>query len=294
MRKALSALLVFAVGGLGTEAAFLARGRMDGGGWYWAAEAYAQWQFFDLAWEGEHLLFALSLETRGWRTPPPPLLPVTLTFSSFGCPARTQSVSLQRVAEHGPFVRYFGQVVLSRREVGFGSYLVVGLRARAAAEVGVHAQALSLVRPVPGGSGVGGPLVPAVGSPAAPAPDAADGAPPSWGIRECRGPEEAPYLAPGPYWGELGWAGPGHDLDDRDWFRVILKPGQLVELRVQAPHPVLLRLLSPSGQEVGRVTGQGRLGLAYEARENGAHLVCLALAESAPRFAYTVELAIRR
>lgn len=297
MREAWGLLLGLVMGVAGLGSAFWAQGQRDNAGWFWAQEVHAQWQFFDLAWEGEHLVFAITLETRDWMVPPPPFLSATLTFSSFGCAFRTQSVCLQRVAEQGPFVRYFGQVVLSRRDVGFGSYLVVSLRARAEAKIGVHGQTLGLVRmPVAwaGGAGSGGPFVPVNPGGAGESVSLSGKNLPPLGIRECHGREDAPYLAPGTYQGELGWPGPGHALDSSDWFRVNLAPGQLLELRLSTPYPVSLRVLSPSGQEVGRVAGQGRLGLVYEARERGAYHVCVSLVESTPLFSYTVELLLRR
>ncbi len=300
--------ILFAVliaGGTGLAANFAAQGRAEGTGWFWSKELYAQWQFFDLAWAGEHLVFALTLETRGWVTPPPPMLGAFLIFSSFGSPSRTQSVLLRRVAEQGPLVRYFGQAVLARRDVGFGSYLVVTLRVRSEAEVGVHAQALSLVSTSPtlvGAAGMGGPFVPAPSHPSSyvglPGSSSSFGQDAegmaSLSIRECVGPEDAPYLAPGTYRAELGWAGPGSDVDSRDWFRVNLNPGQRLELRLATPRPVLLRLIDPVGQEVGRLEGQGELGLVYEAQRRGAYLVCIAIGEAWPLFPYTVEIVIRR
>ncbi|MFN3346290.1 MAG: hypothetical protein ACK42E_00530 [Candidatus Bipolaricaulaceae bacterium] len=284
-------------------ASFAAQGHADGSGWYWSRELHAQWQFFDLAWAGEHLAFTLTLGTRGWVNPPPPVLGAVLTFSSFGCPSRTQTILLQRVAEQGPLVGYFGQVVLARRDLGFGSYLVVSLRARAEAEVGVHAQALRLVRTAPvlaGAGGMGGPFLPTASdssahlapSPSLPRGEGAGGA--ALSIRKCASAEDAPYLAPGTYRGQLGWPGPGHDLDSRSWFRVNLHLGQRLELRLISPRPVVVRLLDPTGQEVGRLEGQGQLGLIYEAQKRGAYSVCIAIVEAMPTFSYTVEVLIRR
>lgn len=296
MRGACLLFLTFAAGVVGLAASFAAQGRADDAGWYWARELYAQWQFFDLTWEGEHLIFTVVLETRGWVSPPPPVLRVVLTFTSFGCPSRTQNVLLQRVAEQGPFVCYFGQVVLARRDLGFGSYLVVSLRAKTEAEVGVHAQALSLMRSssvLAGTGGMGGPFVSTSSAEPAGTPFPKGEATPL-GIRECAGPKDAPYLAPGTYRGELGWPGPGQELDRQDWFQVNLDSGQLLELRITTPHPVVLRLLDPLGQEVGRLEGQGQLGLTYEARRRGVYSVCLAVIEPAPTFSYTVEVLLRR
>lgn len=305
MRHVCALFLAFAIGAVGLAADFAAQGRMDGAGWYWSRDLYAQWRLFDLAWEGEHLVFVVTLETRGWPTPPPPVLGVVLTFSSFGSPSRTQSVTLQRVAEQGPFVRYFGQVVLARRDIGFGSYLAVSLRARAEAEVGVSAQALKLVQASPalaGAAGMGGPFLSLASVPPASVESTRTHSV-SKGegegvarltIRECTGLEDAPFLAPGIYHGELGWAGPGNDLDSHDWFRVNLRSGQRLDLRITTPQPVVVMLWDPAGQEVGRLKGQGQLGLVYEARKHGAYAVCIALAESAPTFSYTVEVLIRR
>lgn len=287
---------------MGLAAVFMAQGKLDSAGWYWSSEVHAQWQFFDLAWAGEQLVFAVILETRGWVSPPPPALSVTLTFSSLGCVPRSQRVSLPKVAEQGPVVRYFGQVLLSRRDVGFGSYLVVNLGVKVGAEVGVHAQTVSLVQmwaPAATGGGMGGPFVPAgsrgpQGGLVPPPPTEPGKAAPPRGIRECDVPEDAPYVAPGTYWGELGWPGPGQTVDSRDWFRANLHSGQVLELRIDTPRPVVVRLLDPSGQEVGRLQGQGWLGLVYQASKRGAYYICISIVENMPTFTYTMELLLRR
>lgn len=301
MRRGCTFLAVCVGQIMGLAAVFVAQGKLDSAGWFWSSEVHAQWQFFDLAWAGEQLVFAVTLETRGWVSPPPPALSVTLTFSSFGCVPRSQVVSLPKVAERGPFVRYFGQVLLSRRDLGFGSYLVVNLRVRVGAEVGVHAQTISPVQmwaPVGTVGGLGGPFVPA--GPRgpqvslAPPPSEPGKAASPKAIRECDEPEEAPWLSPGTYWGELGWPGPGQNVDSRDWFRANLNSGQILELRISTPRPVVVCLLDPSGQEVGRLQGQGQLGLVYEASKRGAHYICVSIVDSLPSFTYTMELLLRR
>lgn len=295
MKGALSAAIAALLSVCAWAMAFFAPGRPDSSGWYWSCGASAEWQFFDLGAAGEYLLFGITLETRGWTAAPPPLFSVTLSFSSFGCGKVIKTVHLQKVAERGTFVRYFGQVFLARRDLGFGSYLRVCLKAAdCSAEVGLHCSSLQLLsQPViTRGYGAGGPFVPEA------QPNTFDNPSPGGGgyfeIRECADADSAPYLAPGVYRGELGWPGPGHPLDDRDWFRINARPGQFIEVVVKTPWPLRLGLFSPAGREVAHVEGQGRLGLIFEAGESGPYGVCLAIYESTPPFSYAVEVRLSR
>lgn len=294
-------LLSFVLGVLGCGGEFFACGRSDSSGWTWVSgpNALAQWQFYDLAWEGNFLGIELLLPTRGWQTPPPPSLVVTLQFSTFGA-SLTRRIHLQRVAETSGIVQYFGQVTLARRDLNLGSYLCVRLfMVPVGVEFGVRETSLRV-----GGEhsfyaakqgdvgGAGGPLV----SPSVitsktgllPADLAAKA------FRECERMEEAPYLSPGRYMGELGWPGPGCNVDSRDWLRVNLNAGHVLELQVDTPKILYLRLLDPSGQEVGRVKGSGRIGLVYQPTVRGVYFVCISVTENTPLFAYTLNLSIRR
>jgi len=106
--------------------------------------------------------------------------------------------------------------------------------------------------------------------------------------------EDAPYLSPGRYQGELGWPGPGQALDSKDWLRVNLNAGHILELRVSTPKPVSVQLLDPNGREVGRISGSGELGLTFQASVRGAHYICVSIFESCPPFTYILDISIRR
>jgi hypothetical protein len=83
-------------------------------------------------------------------------------------------------------------------------------------------------------------------------------------------------------------------LDSRDWFRVNLRPGYLLEVHINSPRAIRLAILNPSGQEVGWVGGSGQIGITYQALQAGTYWVCVSVAESAALFTYTLDLSIRR
>lgn len=277
------------------EASFSASSWPDGAGWVWlpGGSGQAQWQFCELSGEGQYLSVELLVHTQGWPASPPEFFSLTLRFSTFGA-ALTRKIQVQRVRETGKMVAYFGQLILARRELGFGSYLCVHLSGGpSGVEIGVHPDSLRILGerfslgPSAAG-GAGGPLV-------LPARPQASSAPLSeLRFRECAGPKDSPYLSPGRYAGELGWSGPGSPVDDKDWLRVNLNQGHLLELRVSTPKPVTLVLLDPSGQEVGRVKGSGQIGLTYQALVRGAYAVLLSITEGVPVFTYTLEISLRR
>lgn len=301
--RVVCAVFLGAAVGLGTlGTTFVSSGQPDPSGWTWlpASGGYAHWYLYDLAWEGQYLSIELLLRTRGWQTPPPPVLSLSLQFSTFGSTLSLR-VQMQRVAERTGMVTYFGQIVLARRDLNFGSSLCVKLLGGPlGVELGVHPSSLrvfgerSAFVGAQGSVGVvGGPLL-SLPSPS-PTPLESTALPTSpKTVRECAGMEDAPYLSPGRYQGELGWAGPGSEPDVRDWLRVNLWKNDVLELRVYAPKALHLRVLDPHGQEVGRVSGSGALGLIFQATAHGAHWICLAITESSPLFTYVLDLAIRR
>ncbi|MCS7239665.1 MAG: hypothetical protein NZ651_00185 [Candidatus Bipolaricaulota bacterium] len=294
--------LVFSILGSGSE--FFANGRPDSSGWVWLrmGNGLAQWQFYDIAWEGQFLNVELVLQTRGWQIPPPISLTIALQFSTFGA-SLTRRVCLQRVAEASGVIQYFGQVVIARRDLKFGSYLCIQLsEAPLGVEVGVHPSSLRILGEHTGylgqgsAGGVGGPLV------ASPPKDGGKGEAVVFPaastverkLRECVGMEDAPYVSPGRYLGELGWPGPGSSVDCRDWLRVNLNTGHVLEVLINTPRTVNLWLLNPWGQEVGRVSGFGKIGLTYQATARGVYWVCISVTESPPSFTYTLDLSIHR
>ncbi len=297
--------LVVGLTGVGAPPSFGTHTDSAGWAWFSGATGQPQWQFYDLPWESHYLNVEIFLQTRGWRTPPPPSLCLTFQFFTFSS-ALTRRAHLQRVSEKGEHVGYFGQLILSRRDLNFGSFLTVKLKSGLQdAEIGVHPSSVRIrgeefFSPSSVAGGVGGPVVVGV-------PGGVESASSSSTLlqregqsgqdkifRECTEKEDAPYVSPGRYVGELGWPGPGSPLDSHDWLKVNLNHGHLLEVRVNSPRPVFLVILNPLGQEVGRILGFGQIGLAYQASAPGAYWVCISLGESAPLFTYTLELAIRR
>lgn len=298
MRGKAIGLFMFVLGFGGFGASFFANCPPDSSGvaWIFQEAGYAQWQFYDLTWEGQYLCLELFLYTRGWRVPPPSFLSLTLRLSTFGA-SLTKTIALQRVGERGEVVSYFGQLILARRELGFGSYLSVRISGGpSGVELGLSSDSLRVFGErtfyVGSAGGTGGPLVPAppgssVSLPSSPASSANT-------FRECQGMEDAPYVSPGRYRGELGWPGQGQPLDSKDWLRVNLNAGHILELRVSTPKPVSVQLLDPNGREVGRISGSGELGLTFQASLRGTHYLCLSIFESFPSFTYVLDISIRR
>lgn len=307
MRAAWLAVLSLSVGLTGAGTTFFASGCTDSAGWTWlsGATGQPQWQFYDLPWECQYLSVEIFLQTRGWRTPPPSTLCLTFQFSTFTS-SLIRKVQLQRVSEKGEYVAYFGQLILARRDLNVGSFLTVKLKGgRQDVEIGVHSSSVRILGEGisfagPGLGGVGGPLVAGVSGSADPAltfspfPSRGSESGLEKTFRESAGMEDAAYVSPGRYVGELGWPGPGNALDSQDWLRVNLNVGHLLEARVESPRPVSLSIFNPLGQEVGRVRGLGQIGLTYQAPAPGAYWICISISESVPLFTYTLDLTIRR
>jgi len=298
MRGKAIGLLALVLGFGGLASPFSASRAPDSSGFAWipTETAYAQWQFYDLSWEGQYLCLELFLHTRGWRAAPPSFLSLSLRLSTFGA-ALTKNIALQRVGEKGEIVSYFGQMILSRRELGLGSYLSVRISGGpSGVELGLSASSLRVFgeRTFFAGSagGAGGPVV--LNSPISSASVPSSSSPPEKIVRECEGMEDAPYVSPGRYRGELGWSGPGKPLDSKDWLRVNLNVGHILELRVSAPNPVSVQLLDPHGREVGRISGSGELGLTFQASLRGSHYICISVSQSFPTFPYVLDISIRR
>lgn len=265
----------FGFGNLG--ASFSASVRPASAGWVWwsCGSGQVQWQFSPLSWAGQSLSVELLIYTQGWPTCPPQFFSLTLEFSTAGA-ALTRQIQVQRVEEMGKIVVYFGRIILP--DWKFGSCFLVCLSGGpTGVQIGVHQDSLRIC-------GERAPLV-------LPPPSPQEEAKSFW---ESERPQDAPYLSPGRYRGELGWPGPGSAVDAKDWLRVNLNSGHLLELRVNAPKPVVLVLLDPSGQEVGRVSGSGQIGLVYQASIRGPYVICISITESLPLFTYTLEISIRR
>ncbi len=309
MRGIWVVLLSLAVGMALAGAEFFGSGVMDASGWVWISRAKGkvQWQFYDLANAGQYLSVEILCATRGWLTPPPPSIWLTLHFSTF-CSSMDRRVELWRAEERAGVVLYFGQYILARRDLDLGAYLRVEIPGGpSGVEWAVHPASLRIrgASPVYAGSsamggagGMGGPLVlnspQTLGSGSTATGDVKN--PPAWekSIYECEDMHDAPFLSPGKYTGELGWPGPGELVDAQDWLRVNLNSGHLLCLQVFSPQILHVRLLDPSGKEVGWVSGSGQLGIVYQAPVRGAYWVCISIAQGVPRFTYKLELSLSR
>lgn len=294
--------------------AFYTTGRMSGD-WYWleTPASYAQWEFHALpASLSEQVVLDVLACAAAQEGSVPAEFAVVLTLTSGGRACWSGRVLLRRVQSAEGGAVYFGQLPVSRRELALGSQLIVradgspsGLR------LGFHPGSLRVQgnlerRAVPGGQdpfailwatvdgmagGAGGVLA---DDPPAPTVRPGTPAPIPLSLHNTDRMEDAPFLAPGSYRGQLGWPGPYQPMNSRDWCRVNLRPGQVVRLTLEvgAGCPCSLHLFDPYGREVGSVTGGERMGLEYRADVGGAWYVLIACREGCAAFPYLLAVHI--
>jgi len=271
--------------------------------WYWLGPcSRAQWEFLNLPTGGDshvtlEAFLCLSMPNGG---APSEIVVRFQIRTTSGCASRALVTRLSRVQANHDHAMYFGQVFLSRRDIGLGSRLTVRLDgAQGTIPLGVHPNSVR-VRVGPGGSpvpilatatphGQGGGLDEVVGAVALAGPSASivRSLPPS------EVAADAPFLSPGTYRGTLGW-GPYSVPNGRGLYRVNLRVGEIITVRIETSSPCVLYLLDPSGRTVGEVEGSSWLGLEYRAHIAGAWQVLIACRTGAPRFPYTLTLGIRR
>jgi hypothetical protein len=105
--------------------------------------------------------------------------------------------------------------------------------------------------------------------------------------------EDAVFLAPGRYIGELGapdfCCRPG---DSRDWYRVNLQPGQMVNLSIAMTGAANCRLslYDPGGNKVGEIEGNG--GLWHQAEQSGGWYVSVACLQATGIVRYELSIKI--
>jgi len=276
------------------------------GDWYWLSPCtHAQWEFLTLPASPEPYVgldvFLCLLEAGD---PLPEEIMVRFEISTSTVSARrTHITRLTRVQVNHQSALYFGQIFLSRRELGLGSRLIVRLNGtQSRLSLGVHPD--SLRARIPGGLGVPGPVTPTEngrGGGAGEVNAVAGGASASVerpqlvrSLPESGRVDAAPFLAPGVYRGELGWPGPYQAPDGKDVYRVSLRVGQTISLRLEAPvgRALTLLLLDPAGQRVGEVSGTSWLGMEHRAAIAGAWQIVILCREGGPRFSYTLTLQI--
>lgn len=261
--------------------------------WYWISSgSHAQWEFATLPPTSDPYLGLeafVCLPTAD-RLPPAEIEVRFQIGTGVQSDRRLYLVRLGRTVVGDHHAMYFGQAFLSRRELGVGSRLIVRLEgSQAEVPLGVHPTAIR-VR-VAGGAA---PTV-AVAAPAGAAGGiSTTGAPDEVRILPISThPEAAPFLAPGTYQGELGWAGPYTTPLGRGVYNVNLRAGEIITVRVETESPCVLTLHDPTGRKVGEVEGSSWLGLEYRVPVGGAWQIVVACRSGGPLFPYTLTVGIR-
>lgn len=276
------------------------------GEWYWLSpQSHAVWEFFTLPANPEPYVaieaFVCLLHPRGGL---PGEIEVRFQIgTSTGCVSRTVVARLHCIQTSHESALYFGQAFLARRDVGLGSRLTVRLDGgQSRLPVGVHSGSVRVSAGLGWGPGPGGGAVTEAGrgggldeirTARGPTGGAGEGQPTVRSLPDSEHAETAPFLAPGVYRGELGWPGPYAPVDGKAVYRVILRPGQIVTVRLEPSADCVLVLLDPAGRKVAEVEGSSWLGLEYRAAVGGAWQVVIACREGRPRFPYTLTVQIR-
>lgn len=290
--------LVAAWWGVALGAAAVAEGFASTGqayaGWYWISRgSQARWEFLSLPLTSDPFLgleaFLCLPVAAG---PLPAEIEVRFQIETGAGPgSRLYVARLGRTMTGESYAMYFGQVFLSRRELGLGSRLIVRLDgSQAEVPLGVHpssvrvtlstAPALASAAPPTGGVGTAAAASSVPTQPARTLPGSAS-------------PDSAPFLAPGTYRGELGWSGPYTAPIGRGVYKVNLRAGEIVTVRVETESVCVVSLCDPSGRKVGEVEGSTWLGLEYHAQVGGAWQILISCREGSSLFPYTLTLSIR-
>lgn len=260
--------------------------------WYWISRgSHARWEFTTLpptfdSYLGLEAFLCLPIVNR----PPPPEIEVRFRIDTGVQSAyRLYVVRLGRTVVGDHHALYFGQAFLSRRELGVGSRLIVSLDgSQTEVPLGVHASSIQVrvaggpaptVAVAPPAGGAGGVSTAMVQEQARTLPISAH-------------PETAPFLAPGAYRGELGWAGPYTAPIGRGVYKVNLRAGQIITLRVETGSWCTLTLHDPTGRKVGEVEGSSWLGLEYRVAVGGAWQIVVACHVGGPLFPYILTVGI--
>lgn len=271
--------------------------------WYWLhQQGHAQWDFFALpAGADPHVaveaFVCLSLPNGG----APAAIEVRLHVTTAAVSApRVFVARLNRVQMNHAHALYFGQLFLSRRELGLGSRLTVRVEGtQSRVPFGVHPSSIRVAVPsggtvspvlaaaTPAGQGGGWEEIAGIVPGAAPAPTVTRTLP----VSEVA--VSAPFLAPGTYHGTLGWPGPYERPNGKGLYRVNLRAGEVVTVQVETTSPCALYLLDPSGRKVGEIEGSSWLGLEYRAHVSGAWQILVVCRSGGPQFPYTLTLRIR-
>ncbi len=261
--------------------------------WYWlGGTARAQWEFLSVPpgldpYLGVEVFVCLPVSSGG----APREIEARLRIrTSAAASAQLWAVRMGCVQVGVGYALYFGQAFVPRRIVG--SRLTVELEGAGSLPLGVHAQSVRVV--VAGGasgSGLGTPVAGQAGS--AGVSDRAGTAVLVRSLPASDSPGSAPFLAPGTYRGTLGWGGPGEVPNGKGLYRVNLRAGEIVSVRVETEAPCTLLILDPEGRKVGEISGRSWLGLEYRADRSGAWQILVLCPNGGPRFSFTLTVGIR-
>lgn len=257
--------------------------------WYWISiPSHARWEFLAIPAGGEPYLAVeafLCLPAAAGAFPSEIQARFAIAGSAGG-PPQVWLTRLGRVQANGTYALYFGQLFIPRRAVG--SRLVVTLSGTELGfPVGVHPHSVRVVAAAESGLVTPPP-------PLATGPTGATAAPLLRRLLPpCESLENAPFLTPGTYQGSLGWAGPGSSPVGKAAYRVNLRAGQIVSVRVETEGVCRLLLLDPLGHPVGEIEGSSWLGLEYRAGATGSWGILVVCRDGGPRFDYTLTLEVR-
>ena len=276
--------------------AFWGNGNATGQAVWVSASGFAHWEFLSLPTAYHHLVLKLTTRAAGEDVP---VIPVCLRIFTLSLrEGRAFRLKLRKVSPG----TYFGQLCLSRRDLKSGSQLAVRLTPYpVGVELGLDRHSLTLQLDTDPTIAVrreqeySGWLSPAGGPQATPVVRRPAAAEPTLALPETEKMQDAVYIAPGTYAGELGWAGPGSPPDMADWFKVNLLPGQLVRvsLQAQAGVPCTLKLCAPAGNVVAELRAGNELALEYRVEERGPWLLGVIVSDHSHPIHYKFSLEIR-
>ncbi|HEU68683.1 MAG TPA: hypothetical protein ENN53_05680 [Candidatus Acetothermia bacterium] len=259
--------------------------------WYWISRGSdAQWEFVNLAPTSDpHLGLEAFLCLPVTDGPLPAEIEVRFRVATGAGPgSRLYVARLWRTVASERYAMYFGQVFLSRRDLGVGSRLIVRLvGSQVEGPLGVHPTSVRVAMDSAPALALAAPAGEVAGAAAAVSDQSVRILPAS------ASSASAPFLAPGTYRGELGWAGPYTAPIRRGLYKVNLRAGEVITVRIETESCCVLSLRDPSGRKVGEVEGSSWLGLEYRAQVGGAWQILISCREGGSLFPYTLTLSIR-
>lgn len=303
----ISAVVAVAVSTLsgGLPSSFWAVGEAVESGMLVGEMGYARWDFMGISPSPQQLVLQLSIWAQGGGDE----LPVCLRLST---PAlgdwRLYRLRLRRISRGTIGWLYFGQLCISRRDLALGSSLSVRLDpAVPDVRLWVDRTSVALLTgegdgPVISGVKVGeyagwqAPTPPLAGvprpiNPSRPSPSTLPPGEPRQ-LPDTERFQDAAFLAPGLYRGEIGWPGPGVDMND--WYKMNLRPGQTlrVALAVADGGRCGLAIYNARGERVASSKAGCELALEYLAETSGPWYLQISCPQLGQVVTYTLEIGI--